>query len=141
MWCVKLLLLLKKLESYGTWGILNKWFKCFLSRAHFVKITQIDYNNSMLNRYVSSRRELSYDVPQGCILGPILFLLYINNIHRYVQGVKMVLHADNTNILVEVRDAHVLKLKIESAVKQLEAWFLKNELILNMAKTCVMSSF
>ena len=53
----------------------------------------------------------------------------------------MVLHADNTNILVEVRDAHVLKLKIESAVKQLEAWFLKNELILNMAKTCVMSSF
>jgi hypothetical protein len=51
----------------------------------------------------------------------------------------MVLRADNTNILAEVRDADVLKLKIASAVKQLEAWFLKNCLILNMAKTCVMS--
>jgi hypothetical protein len=51
----------------------------------------------------------------------------------------MVLHADNTNILVEVRGTDVLKCKIASAVKQLEAWFLKNELVLNMAKTCVMS--
>jgi hypothetical protein len=103
------------------------------------KKAQIDYNNSILNRFLSSRRELSYDVPQGCILGPILFLLCINDIHRYVQGVKLVLHADNTSILVEVRDTHVLKLKIASAVKQLEAWFLKNEFILNTAKTCVMS--
>jgi len=51
----------------------------------------------------------------------------------------MVLHADNTNILVEVRDTDVLKHKITSALKQIEAWFLKNELILYMAKTCVMS--
>ena len=72
-------------------------------------------------------------------MGPVLFLLYISDIHRYVQGVKMVLHADNTNILVEVRDTDVLKHKITSALKQIEAWFLKNELILYMAKTCVMS--
>jgi len=51
----------------------------------------------------------------------------------------MVLHADNTIMLVKVRDTGVLKLKIASTVKQLESWFLKNELILNMAKTCVMS--
>ena len=51
----------------------------------------------------------------------------------------MVLLADNTKILVEVRDADVRKLKIASAVKQIETWFLKNELILNMEKTCVMS--
>jgi len=50
----------------------------------------------------------------------------------------MVLHADNTNTLVEVRDTHVLKHKITS-LKQIEAWFFKNELILNMEKTCVMS--
>ena len=130
---------MEKLESYGTWGILSKWFKSSMSHAHFVKITHIDYNNSVLNRYLPSNRELSYNVLQGSILGPILFLLYINNIHRYVQGVKMVLLADNTKILVEVRDADVRKLKIASAVKQIETWFLKNELILNMEKTCVMS--
>ena len=128
---------MEKLESYSTWGILNKWFNSFLSCAHFVKITQIDCNNSMLNRYLSSHRELSYDVPQGCILG-LLFLLYISDIHRYVKGVKMVLHAGNTIILAEVRDADMRELKTASAVKQLEAWFLKIYLTLDMAKTGVM---
>ena len=128
---------MEKLESYSTWGILDKWFQSYLSCAHFVKITQIDCNNSMLDRYLSSHRELSY-VSQGCILGHVLFLLYISDIHRYVKGVKMVLHADNTSILAEVGDADMRKLKIASAVKQLEAWFIKNYLILKMAKTCMM---
>ena len=101
---------MKKLESYGTRGILNKWFKSFLSHAQFVKITQIDHNNSILNRYLSSHRELTCDVPQGSIMGRVLFLLYID-LCRYAQGLKMVSYADNTNILVEVRDADVLKLK------------------------------
>jgi hypothetical protein len=49
-------------------------------RAQFVEITQMDYNNSTLNIYLSSHRELFYGVFQGFILGPILFFLYLNDL-------------------------------------------------------------
>jgi len=96
----------------------------------------MDHNNSMLNRYLFSHRELSYSVPQGSILGPIFFL-YIHDLPRcYVQGVKMVLHANDTIILVEVKDEYAHKLKTESVMKQLEVWFLNNELILYVQNLC-----
>jgi hypothetical protein len=91
------------------------------------------HNNSTLNKYLSSLRELSSSVSQGFILGPVLFLLYtyINDLPRYVQDVKMISHADDINTL-EYRDENALKLKIESVMIQLEVWFLNNELILNI---------
>ena len=51
----------------------------------------------------------------------------------------MVSYADDTNILVEDRDENELKLRIESVNKQLEVWFLNNDCILNITKTCAMS--
>jgi hypothetical protein len=65
---------------------------------------------------------------------------YINDLPRYVQGVKMVLYADDTNILVEDRDENAIKLKI-CVMKQLEVWFLNNELILNKKNPCNVFSF
>jgi len=61
-----------------------------------------------------------------------LFLLYINDLPRYGEGVKIVLHTDDTNILVEYREENALKLKLESVMKQLNVWFLHNEHILNI---------
>jgi hypothetical protein len=74
-------------------------------------------------------------------LGPILFLLYIYDSPTcYVQGIKMVLYADDTNIPI-YRDENALKLKIECVMKQLEVSFLNNELILNIQNLCDVFSF
>jgi retron-type reverse transcriptase len=133
-------ILLDKLESYGVRGTLNLWFKSYLSHCtQFVEITRLDHNNFTQNRYLSTPRERSYSVPQGSTLGPILFLLYINYLHRHVQEAKMVLYADDTNILVADKDEHELKLKIVSLMKHLEIWFFNNELIINLEQRHVMS--
>jgi len=76
-------------------------------------------------------------------LGPSLFLLYIHDLPRcYVQGLKTVLYADDTNVLVQHRDETALKLKTESVMKKLKVWFLNNELlILNTENLCEVFSF
>ena len=80
-------ILLKKLEYYGIRGLANKWFKSYLSnRFQKVKIS---------NTY-SEEREIKCGVPQGSVLGPILFLIYINDIKKSSTILKFHLFADDT---------------------------------------------
>ena len=82
-------ILVKKLEQYGIRGIAKEWFASYLSnRQQFVS----------LNNIKSDLHPLSCGIPQGSVLGPLLFLLHINDFNKYSKLLDFHLFADDSNI-------------------------------------------
>jgi hypothetical protein len=132
-------MLLDKLDSYGVRGSANTWVKSYLTnRTQFVEISQTDRSNRTRRGLQSSPRVMAHGVPKGSILGSLLFLVYISDIPFNIQEAKLGLYADDTNILVTGND-EALQAKLSSVMKQLEVWFLNNDLIVNTTKTVAMS--
>ena len=82
-------ILFVKLYHYGIRGVSNKWFKSYLSnRNQYVSINRYDFGLATIN----------CGVPQGSVLGPLLFLLYINDLNQAIKFCKVHQFADNTII-------------------------------------------
>jgi hypothetical protein len=123
----------------GLEGVTNTCFKSYLShRIQFVEINHLNKNINQ-NTYISPPREIIHGVPQGSILGPLLYLLYVNDLPLNVQGVELVLFVDGINILVIDKDKDAVQQKINKLLKQLEIWFQVNNLLINIKKTVAMS--
>ena len=113
--------LLGKLSSFGISGITNLCFKSYLTnRRQRIEINQSDSSNGMVSSYRSSCREIKQGVPQGSVLGPLLFLLYINDLP---YGATLVMFADDINMLVTDSDVGALQREIDSVITELESWF------------------
>ena len=115
-------ILFDKLEHYGIRGLALKWIKsCFSNRLQFV-----EYNG-----YVLSRANIMCGVPQGSILGPLFFLLYINDIINTSTILQLILFADDTNVFVSHKDKDCLTNILNAELNKLSLWFRANRLSLN----------
>ena len=83
----------------------------------------------------SDRGKVECGVPQGSVLGPLFFLLYVNDMVRACRGLDLVLFADDTNIFAEGRDPAELFGRVNRELGELSRWFRCNRLTLNLKKT------
>lgn len=118
-------ILLHKLKVYGIRGVSNNWLESYLSnRTQYVEI----------NSNKSSKMSLTCGVPQGSILGPLLFLIYINDISRSTQA-NIISFADDTTIFVSDSDTTRLFNRTNVYLNDVFDWFCANKLSLNAKKT------
>jgi len=92
----------------------------------------------MVNTYSSFSLDIEQGAPQGSVLGPLLFLLYINDLPKNVYDAKVVMFADDISVLILDSDARELQIKTDRVVKELETWLNRNDLVINTGKTGVM---
>ena len=119
-------ILFYKLSYYGVRGIALEWFRNYLhNRQQCVYIANA----------LSNTKDVSCGVPQGSILGPLLFLIYINDFCKSSEVLSFILFADDSNLFFSHKDPHILLSTINQELKCVSEWIKANKLSLNLQKT------
>ena len=119
-------ILLKKLDHYGFRGAVNDWFRSYLTDRK---------QKVVINGFESSSKFLHHGVPQGSVLGPILFLIYINDLNQCIKYCTTYHFADDTNLLNISKDYKTLKKQVNYDLFNLHKWLTANKISLNEGKT------
>ena len=119
-------LLLTKLRNYGIRGDEHSWFTSYLTdRTQSVSLENV----------TSDSMDISYGVPQGSILGPLLFTLYINDLPSVTKTCKAILYADDTAIIYSEKQKEQIEKHLNDDMAIVKTWLDENKLTLNVKKT------
>ena len=119
-------ILLKKLSHYGLHSETMKWFNSYLSERK---------QQCWVNGNLSSTKTIKCGVPQGSILGPLLFLIYINDLPNCLKHSNPRMSPDDTNIITTSKSITKLIQFTNIDLKNISDWLLANKLSLNVTKT------
>lgn len=121
-------ILLKKLFFYGIRGIALKWVENYLAnRKRFLEFKGT----------CSEMFNITCGVPQGSILGPLLFLIYVNDVCNTSKILHFTLFADDTNILYTSKDLKNYNNMLNEELNKLSLWFKTNKLSVNIKKPTI----
>ena len=119
-------ILLKKAENYGIKGPVLKWLKNYLTDR---------YQCTLANNVISGRKLITCGIPQGSVCGPLLFLIYINDIANILEHCKVSLYADDTVIYIEHSDMNEAMEMVQGDLNNLSDWCTRNKLTINSKNT------
>ena len=115
-----------KLESYGVLHRELAWFGSFLSnRVQYCRVNGVE----------SQIENINIGMPQGSCLGPLLFLVYINDLPRAIKNSTTSVYADDTSLCFQSKDLSRVNEALNEDLSSLDAWLISNKLSLNVAKT------
>ena len=122
-------ILLQKLKFYGINGVSLSWFKSYLqNRVHYVELQP---------SIRSSNISLTTGVPQGSILGPLLYIIYVNDIQHSSEYFKFIIYADDTTLVKPLIqfDKNINHININTELTNIHEWLSINKLSINTNKT------
>ena len=119
-------ILLSKLHHYGIRGNAHKWFQSYLTnRKQYTEF----HNQSSISC------NIKHGVPQGSILGPLLFLIYVNSFHHSFNHAHAIMYADDTNLFISYTRPEKVFSLAQQELHNVANWLLANKLSLNTDKT------
>lgn len=131
--CVNHEILLENIEKMGFRGVVREWLKSFLLDRKQCVVLQ----NSDGKEFRSNWRCVPLGVPQGSILGPLLFLLYINDLPTIINHL-MILYADDTSLIIREKNLADVSSVVASNLHIMETWLWNHNLKLNAEKTNIL---
>lgn len=116
----------KKLFNLGIRGIINDWIVSYLTnRKLLVKI----------DKEMSEKYNVNIGTPQGSILGPLLFLMFVNDLPQHFKSARVYMYADDTSFIVSAKELTELRDEVNGILQLFDNWCYKNRLIINYDKT------